>query len=530
MAYALTIAAIVMFICIAFNNLSERLGVPVLLAFIVLGMIFGADGLVKIYFDNFVFAEKLCSVALIFIMFYGGFGTKWSSAKPVAKEAVLLSTAGVVVTAGITALFCRFALKIPTLESCLIGSVISSTDAASVFSVLRSKRLNLKYNTASMLELESGSNDPFSYMLTMTVLSMMSGEASGGAIFIMLIKQVVIGVIFGAAISLAAVKCMKKIRFGADGFDTIFILAAAILAYALPSMLGGNGYLSTYIVGIVLGNSRLKNKKAMVNFFDGITGLMQMLIFFLLGLLAFPSKIPQIILPSLGIVLFLTFAARPLAVFAILTPFRCNFKQQLLVSWAGLRGAASIVFAVMAVISRGNMDIDLFHIVFFIALFSILVQGTLIPAAAKKLDMVDAEADVLKTFNDYVEEVPVQFIQFKVPEEHIWCGKSVKDILLPPDSILVLLQRNGEKIIPNGETVICGNDYLVLGAKAPDVFHGVNLTELEICEGNDSAGKTVRDIAPQPDKLVIMIQRNGEIIIPTGSTIIQKNDILVMNM
>ena len=269
----------------------------------------------------------------------------------VYKRQILLSTAGVVMTAGITGAFCYFALRMKLLESLLIGAVISSTDAASVFSILRSKRLNLKDNTASLLEVESGSNDPFSYMLTMTVLSIMSGTAETGGIAYMLFAQIVYGLLGGAVIALLALWFLKNFHFATEGFDTIFVVAVVLLAYAAPAAIGGNGYLSAYVVGILLGNGPLKNKKALVHFFDGITGLMQMLIFFLLGLLAFPSQLPGVVLPALLIALFLTFAARPLAVFAIMTPFRCRLNQQLLVAWSGLRGAASIVFAIMAVVS-----------------------------------------------------------------------------------------------------------------------------------------------------------------------------------
>lgn len=529
MTISLLIVALIIFCCIVFNNISSKIGVPVLVAFIILGMLFGSDGIFKIDFDNFEIAETICSIALIFIMFYGGFGTKWKEAKPIANQAILLSTLGVLLTAGFVALFCHFVLKRDFLQSLLIGSVISSTDAASVFSVLRSKRLNLKYNTASLLEVESGSNDPCSYMLTIMTLSIMGGNASGGFILVMFLKQVIFGVVFGVIIAWLATYIMKRIEFESSGFDTIFVLAVALIAYAAPSALGGNGYLSAYIVGIILGNSHIKNKKVLVHFFDGITGLMQILIFFLLGLLAFPSNIPAVILPAALIALFLTFVARPIAVALILTLFKAKLNQQIVVSWAGLRGAASIVFAIMATTQLGAENMELYHIVFFIALFSILLQGGLLPLVSKKCNMVDDNADVLKTFNDYVEDLPVQFIQFKMPGDHEWVGKAVNEILLPPNTILALLCRGTEKIVPNGDTVFEEGDYIVLGAKEPKVLKGVNLTEVEIYEGSEWEGKQVYEISPNPDHLVIMIQRDEKIIIPTGTTEVIKNDILVVN-
>ncbi|SKC37149.1 potassium/proton antiporter [Maledivibacter halophilus] len=526
--YLLIVTAIII-VCIIFNKISSKLGIPVLLAFILLGMFFGSDGIFKIQFDNFVFAEQICSIALIFIIFYGGFGTKWSEAKPVAAMSILLSTLGVILTAGITGLFCYFILKIEFLESMLIGSVISSTDAASVFSILRSKRLNLKYNTASLLELESGSNDPCSYMLTAIMLSLMGHSAHGGSFAYMIFAQLIYGIVFGVIVAIVALWVLKQFPFESKGFDTIFVFAIALLGYAAPAALGGNGYLSVYIVGIILGNRPIKNKQSLVHFFDGVTGLTQMLIFFLLGLLAFPSQMPQVVKLSIPIFLFLTFIARPMSVFLIFSPFKCKFNQQMLVSFSGLRGAASIVFAVMVTVSPAYTNHDVFHIVFCIVLFSILFQGSLLPLAAKKLDMIDENANVLKTFNDYTEEVPVQFIQFTMKDNHPWKGKKIRDILLPPETLLVFLQRGRERITPNGDTLLYSGDILVLSAKAPNIMDSLSLTELCLYSGNKWIGKSVSSIHLDTDKLIIMIQRNGMIVIPSGETILKENDLLVIN-
>lgn len=525
----LLLAAVVIFSCVLFNKISSKLGIPSLLAFIVLGMFFGSEGLVHIRFDNYKFAEQVCSAALIFIMFYGGFGTNWKAAKPVATKAVLLSTLGVIITAGAVGLFCYFVLKIELLESFLIGSVISSTDAASVFSILRSKRLSLKYNTDSLLEVESGSNDPCSYMLTIVMLSIMGGRPGDTNLVEMILAQIIYGLVFGALISVGSVWVLKRFRFASEGFDAIFVLAVAIISYAAPAMCGGNGYLSAYIVGIVLGNSKIKRKKSLVHFFDGVTGLMQMLIFFLLGLLSQPSELIQVMLPSLAIALFLTFFARPLAVFSIMSPSHSKLRQQLIVSWSGLRGASSIVFAAMATISSIVVDNDIFHIIFGVVLFSILVQGSLIPFAAKKLDMIDEEADVLRTFTDYTHEVPVQFIEFTILETHPWAHKAIKDILLPPETLLVLLMRNKEKVIPNGDTLLCVGDVLVLSAQAIGSVEGINLSEIFIHKGDEWIGKTVSEVSVEPDKLIIMIQRGGNIVIPSGKTVLEEKDILVIN-
>lgn len=527
MPLTLLLIAIVIFLCVFLNKVMNKIGVPVLLAFIGLGMLFGSDGLFKIPFDDYAFAENICSAALIFIMFYGGFGTNWKEAKPVAAKSILMSTLGVVMTAGLTGLFCHFMLNIEWAESFLIGSLLGSTDAASVFSILRSKRLNLKYNTASLLEVESGSNDPFAYMLTAMMISIMNGKASVASISYMLFAQIVYGIAAAIVIAFVAVAVLKKFTFTTTGFDTIFVFAVAILSYALPTLIGGNGYLSTYLVGLALGNSRIKNKKTLVPFFDGVNGLMQMAIFFLLGLLSSPPKILAVWLPALLISLFVTFIARPISVAAIFTPTKSKISQQLLVSWAGLRGAASIVFAVMAVMNVQVKD-DIFHMIFCVVLFSILLQGSMLPLVSIKLNMIDETADVMKTFTDYSDEVPIQFIRFTVNEKHSWCDSKVRNIVLPPDTILVLLMRGNEKIVPNGKTTLQKDDTLILCAKSSGNIDGVQLSERKIEEDNKNIGKPLSEIK-QKDELVIMIQRSGRIIIPNGSTKLKANDVLVIN-
>lgn len=524
----LIVASLVIILCVVLNKISGKIGVPMLLLFIILGMLFGSDGIFKIDFDNYTYAEWICSTALIFIMFYGGFGTKWSEARPVAVKAVLLSSVGVIMTAAIVGAFCYFVLKIQLLESLLIGSVISSTDAASVFSILRSKKLGLKYNTASLLEVESGSNDPCSYMLTTIVLAIMSGGTTGGAIGYMVFAQVVYGILCGVIFAYVIRYLLNNFEFTTEGFDNIFVFAMAILAYAVPSAIGSNGYLSVYIAGIILGNSKIKNKKSLVNFFDGVTGLMQVIIFFLLGLLAFPSKMVDNILPALAIALFLTFIARPISIFVLLTPFKCKLNQQLLVSWAGLRGAASIVFAIMVYTSQATTEYDIFSIVLCIVLLSIGFQGTLLPLFSKKFNMIDENTDVLKTFSDYSDEVEINFIQLSINEGHEWIGKSLKEINVPPNTLISLLIRNKEKIVPKGDTYICQGDTLILAARGISENYGIVLTERPLEKGNKWIGKKIAQIKLD-DGLVIMIKRGESVIIPNGDTVLEENDLLVIN-
>ena len=527
-SYILLVAAVIL-LCLSLNKMSNKLGIPMLLAYILLGMMFGTDGILKIPFDNFTIAEQICTVSLIFIMFYGGFGTNWKQAMPVAGKAVLLSTVGVILTAVTTGAFCHFILKMDFWESMLVGSVISSTDAASVFSILRSRRLNLKNNTASMLEVESGSNDPCSYMLTVIILTIMSGELSGFSLVVMIFSQITFGILVGVVVALAAAFILKKVNFATDGFDTIFVFSMALVSYAGASMINGNGYLAAYIAGIILGNTPLHHKKSLVHFFDGITGLMQMLIFFLLGLLAYPSQLPKILPIALAIAVFLTFVARPVSVFAILMPFRCPVKQQLLVSWAGLRGAASIVFAIMATVSPAYTKNDLFHIVIFIVLFSISIQGTLLGLVAKKLDMIDENGNVMKTFSDYSDEMPVEFVKISIKAGHPWENRKIKDLTSLPDLLLVLILRGEERIIPNGNTVVLAGDKIVLSALSPEENLGICLTEIPIEKDSKWIGKPLSRIKLGEEKLVLVLKRNEKVVIPNGNTVIRENDVLVIS-
>ena len=528
MVNMLLLCGAVLVACILASRLSQRAGVPALLLFMALGMLFGSDGLVHIPFDDFGAAEQICSAALIFIMFYGGFGTRWEAARPAAAKAVVLSTLGVAVTALLTALFCRFALGFTPLASFLTGAVISSTDAASVFSILRSKKLGLRYHTASLLELESGSNDPVSYMLTVIALSLM-GAGEGGNLLWMVFAQLAFGVILGLAVAWLSIQVLRRLTLS-DGLDSIFVVAAALLAYALPAAVGGNGYLGTYLAGILLGNSRIPHKAPLVHFFDGLTGLAQILIFFLLGLLAFPRQLPGVLLPAVAIGLFLTLVARPAAVFLLLAPFKCRPRQCLLVSWAGLRGAASIVFAIMAVAGGAETGNDLFHIVFCISLLSVAVQGSLLPLVARRLDMVDSEESVSRTFTDYQDQRQLHLTRFHIGEGHPWAGKSLGECHLPADALVVTLRRGEESVIPNGGTVIQAGDLLVVSTPIYEDDGGVSLRELPAAEHPVWIGRPIRELELPAAVLIVLVRRaDGSTVVPKGDTVLRHGDVLVVS-
>lgn len=525
----LILVAIVVFTCVLLNNFSSKVGIPVLLAFIVLGILFGNIGVNAPEFD---FANDICTMALIFIMFYGGFGTRWRSAKPVIVEAGLLASLGVIFTAGLTGLFVHFVLRWGWLESMLMGSVISSTDAASVFSILRSRKLDLRNGTAPLLEVESGSNDPCSNMLTLIMLSLMQGTSSGaGSIIWMIFSQIVFGAGMGLLIAQAAVFMIRRINITTSGFDSMLVLAIAIFAYAIPAAIGGNGYLSTYIVGIILGNYRFKDKRQLVNFFDGFTGLMQVLIFFMLGLLARPSMLAKVVLPAFVIFLAMTFILRPAVVFSILAPFRKYSARQCgFISFVGLRGASSIVFAIVATVGTTALQNDIFSTVFCIVLMSIAFQGSLIPFAAHKFDMIDNYSDVMKTFNDCSDEEDIQFTEITITEESPWAEKLVRDLKLPKDMLFCsIINAEGRNHVPDGNTHIHVGDRIILCSKTFRSDKELHLVEHPLSRNSKWAGHPLKDYPRPANQQLVLIRRGDETLIPNGDTVLEHGDILVIN-
>ena len=521
----LLLVGTVILICILTSRFTERLGVPSLLAFIALGMCFGVDGIFKIPFDDYSVSETICSVSLIFIMFYGGFGTNIKEARPVMPQAILLSTMGVLLTAGLVGGFVFLVLKRPVLESLLIGSVIASTDAASVFGILRSKNLNLKDNPASLLEMESGSNDPISYMLTVILTAMMTGQEI--SVPVMLFQQVFFGLLWGFLAGKGAVCVLNRIRVTMTQGKTILVISVAILAYAIPSIMGGNGYLSVYLCGIIMGNAYLPDKRDLVRFFDVITGVAQMMIFFLLGLLVTPSELPEVFIPSLLIMLFMTIAGRPAAVAALLSFFKASPGQIGVVSWAGLRGVASIVFSIYAVLNQVSMEYNLFNLVFCIVLLSISTQGALLPRISETFHMIDAHADVWKTFNDYQEESSISFIKISVSASHPYADHTFKEIVLPPELLVVLILRGKETIVPNGDTKILPGDLLVAAGKEFEDRKNLTLREITVGKNYKWKGKCLTEIPVPKGTLLVMIERGDTTIIPSGDTVIQEGDVLV---
>lgn len=526
MTVILLLVAIVILLCVLAEKFSGKFGMPALILFMFIGMLFGSDGIFKIPFDDYQLAEDICSIALLFIMFYGGFNLKWKVAKKVAVKSVLLSTIGVLATAVITALFVRLILNYTWFESFLVGAVLGSTDAASVFAILRQKKLNLKNGTASLLEMESGSNDPMAYMLTLIGISMLKDGAAGN-IVPQIVCQLLFGTVFGVIFAIITIKLMVKTSLISEGLDTIFMIAMVLICYAISQLFNGNAYLSVYIMGIIIGNSHIKNKATLIPFFDGVTSLSQILIFFLLGLLTFPRQMPEVIASAVVITLILTLIARPIAVFALLKPFQCSARQCLLVAWAGLRGASSSVFAIMAVAAGIAMPHNLFHIVFMVSLFSVAVQGALLPRVAHALNMIDENDDVRKTFNDYQEESAITLISMKIPKGHNWENKLVKEICFPTGSLAIMIKRNRESIITKGDTRILAGDNLILSVPTYTPSSSELLTETHITNNHEWCNHTIAELSLSSDELIAMIMRGEETIIPDGKTRILENDVVV---
>ena len=479
----LTVGAILL-ACVLSSKMLYRFGIPTLLIFISLGILLGSEGIGGIYFDNAQLAATVCSVGLIFIMFYGGFGVNWKVAKPIAPMAVLLASLGVIATAGLVGLFAWKVLKFEFLNAMLLGAVISSTDAASVFSILRSRNLNLKSGLAPLLEMESGSNDPTSYMLTVIVVSLITGRGSGN-VFLMALKQVSFGLIIGFSVAFLAVFALRRANLEIDGLYSILVIGIVLFSYGVCDYIGGNGYLCVYIIGIVLSNGKIPHKRSLVHFFDGLTWLMQIVIFFTLGLLLFPSQLPKVMITGIAVAVFLSLIARPAAVMAILSFFKVPIKEQIFVSWVGLRGVASVVFAAYALANNVPGADDIFNTVFIISIFSLIVQGTFIPALAKKLDIIDDNVPTALSFSDYEDQMHEYLAEYVVYEDNAMAGKAIMDANIPDHILVVVIKRDKEIIVPKGQTKIKVGDILLLG--------GNDLSEVEEMMKPAEIGETVAE-------------------------------------
>lgn len=517
---------ILLFIAVSFIlalfaiRFSHRYGIPSLLLFFILGI--GAGYIID--FQNFDFMEHYASFALFIIMFYGGYGTKLAMGLPVLKPAILLSSLGVVITALITGLFAHYVLGFSMVESMLFGSVIGSTDYASVSSVLQSKNLNLKNNSAPLLELESGSNDPTAYTMTMIFLSILLG--SDISIPLLVVQQIGLALLFGYVMTQIFFIIVERVNFQKEGLFTIFVFTMALGTYALTGVLNGNGYLAVYLFGILIGNREYMGKREVVFFFDGLTEIMQISLFFLIGFLSDITKLIQWLPLGVGVMAFMLFVARPIAVFGVMPFFKSTFKQNIVLCWSGLRGAAAIAFAIMVVNSGANLEGDIFHAVFAVCIVSSLIQGSLLPWVVKKTDMLNPDDTVLKTFNYYQDRSPIGFLETKVFDEDL-IGLPVKDLNLTFDFIVAKLVRDGKTIVPHGETILEKGDIVVIGGKSHFDEVGRNLQEFTIREHHPWASKRIMDLDLKPSELILMLERDNNILVPSGQTVVCVGDKIV---
>ena len=528
MITALAIGSIIVLVCISSGQFIHRFGVPALIIFLVLGTAAGALPFDYLLLDPHT-SEHIGEVALIFVMFYGGFGTNWKTAKPIAVKAGLLASAGVCVTAAAVTLFVHFAFGLSWMEAFLLGAIISCTDAASVFSILRTKKMNLKHNTVSALEIENGSNDPTAYMLTLIALLIMQG----GPLIevpILIVKQLVFGVAIGVGVAYFAVPVIMRFsRHFADGMDLVFVFAIAILTFALSQLLGGNGYLSAFLCGIMLGNSSIPNKVRMAHFFDSVDWFGQIMIFFVLGLLVVPINLIPAILPAIVLTLFLLIIARPLAVFLIFKTQGASTQQCLLVSWVGLRGAASLVFAVLATTSGLALESDIFSIVVLTAFFSIVLQGTLLEQVATRLDMIDTESDVMLSFTDYQESSEQAFLKVRIHPQHIWIGKALRDLEIGQESLIVMIKRGEQTIAPKGDTIIKSGDVLVMTGDPYTDNDNAQISKLSVEDDSEWADMLVKDLRLKDNTLVVnVLKPDGTSVTPKGWTKIHPGDIVTL--
>lgn len=387
------IGSVLLLISILISKTSHRLGIPSLIFFLFIGMLAGSEGIGGIYFDNSVITQFIGIVALVFILFSGGMDTKWVEVKPILWRGVALSTVGVLITAVAVGFFINWITGFSIMESLLIGAIVSSTDAAAVFSIFKSRgKRKLKNNIEPTLELESGTNDPMAYFLTTTLIFLiLNPTTSIEATILLLIQSIGLGVILGVVFGKGMELLINNIKLHITGLYPVLTIALAFLTFSVTYFVGGNGFLSVYIAAIILGNSKFVQKKVQMQFFDGLAWMMQIIMFLTLGLLVFPSQIIPIMGIGIVISFFLILVARPIAVFLCLTPFKVALKDQIFISWVGIRGAVPIIlatFPIVAGVTGGNM---IFNIVFFITITSALLQGSTINVVAKYLGLSNSK-------------------------------------------------------------------------------------------------------------------------------------------
>ncbi|MBX3251268.1 MAG: potassium/proton antiporter [Myxococcales bacterium] len=444
------------------SKLSSRFGVPVLVLFLGIGMAVGADGL-GIEFDDHEIAHAVGTVALGAILFDGGLATSMGSFRLVWKPAGLLATVGVLITSLITGAAASWILDLPLLEGMLLGSIVGSTDAAAVFSVLRNAGLRVRERVAAMLEVESGSNDPMAIFLTVGLLEVLRGDTTlGPDLLVLFLQQMGVGAVVGIAAGRASVVGINRVHLGAAGLYPVFVGACGATTYGLAALLGGSGFLAVYLAGIVIGNDRIVFRRGTLLFFDGIAWGGQIAMFVVLGLLCTPSDVIPVAGQGLLVALVLIFVARPIIVVPIMALFRFTLRESLLTSWVGLKGAVPIILATFPLMFGLESGGTLFNVVFFVVLVSAIVQGTLTPWFARKLDLglpsppaPPVTLDVQSLF-----DVDADIVEYVIPPNAFVAGKHVRELGIPDGAVVAMIVRNKEFIPPRGSTVLAEGDFV----------------------------------------------------------------------
>lgn len=468
---ALLIGSILLFISIVAGKTGYRFGVPVLLLFLVVGMLFGSDGL-GLQFHNAKEAQFIGMVALSVILFSGGMDTKIKEIRPILTPGIVLSTVGVLLTALFTGLFIWWLsgmswtnIYLPITTSLLLASTMSSTDSASVFAILRSQKMNLKHNLRPMLELESGSNDPMAYMLTIVLIQFIQSSGMGvGNIIGSFIIQFVVGAIAGYLLGKLAILILNKINIDNQALYPILLLSFVFFTFSITDLLRGNGYLAVYIAGIMVGNHKIMHHKDIYTFMDGLSWLFQIIMFLCLGLLVNPHEMLEVAAVALLIGVFMIVIGRPLSVFLCLLPFRqINLKSRLFVSWVGLRGAVPIIFATYPVVARVEGSNVIFNIVFFITIISLVVQGTTVSSVARLFNL---SKPLERTGNEFGVELPEDIdsdlSDMTVTYEMLEEADTLKEMNLPKGTLVMIVKRGDEFLIPNGTLQLHVGDKLLL--------------------------------------------------------------------
>jgi potassium/hydrogen antiporter len=459
-------ASVLLLLSIFASKASGGLGIPALLLFLSIGMLAGSDGLGGIYFDDPWVTQLIGVMALAFILFDGGLATDLRHVRPVLRDGLLLSSLGVLLTALLVGVFLHFVFQVPLLEGLLIGAIVSSTDAAAVFAVLRSKSVRLKGDLEPLLEFESGTNDPMAVFLTVGLTGMMvARESSLWTLVPMFFWQMTLGGLSGYVLGIGMAKVVNRFRLAFDGLYPVLTIAMVLFTYGITTYLGGSGFLAVYLAGLVMRRHDFLHRRSIMRFHDGLAWLMQIGMFLTLGLLVFPTQLPPIAGAGLLSAAFLILVARPLSVFITLAFSRLSLREKLMVSWVGLRGAAPIILATFPLLAGIEGSGIIFHLVFFIVLTSVLLQGSLIPLVSRWLKV---DTPVLPPRPLYpLELVPAaspnsELVEVVVQEDSIAAGKSIVALGLPEGALIVLIHKGEEYQVPSGGTILNAGDGLMV--------------------------------------------------------------------